>query len=127
MLSGTFAQKLRKLNKDVRIFCGDDSRRAAGLFIVLPDGEYQEICGVDKNQVPEWAIYDEKGRFIKAGWRRTLKVLIGKKLIDRKKAEKLFNADLSYKLNVFVPRDERQEKLNKLKSMGIEIMQQGGF
>lgn len=127
MLSGTFAQKLRKLNKDVRIFCGDDSNRAAGLFIVLPDGEYQEVCGVDKNQVPEWTVYDEGGRIVKAGWRRTLKVLIGRKLIDRKKAEKLFSADLSYRQNPFVPRDERQEKINKLKSMGVEIIQKGSF
>ena len=95
MLAGDFERKLRKLNRNLRIFCGDDDSRAAGIYQVIR-GEYTEICGVDKNELPEHSIREPNGAFIKAGWRRTLKILIKKGLIDRNKAEKLFRARLHY-------------------------------
>jgi len=93
MLAGDFQRKLRKLNKNLRICCGNDKTKPAGLFF-SKYGEYVEICGIDKNEMPENTIYDEMGHIIKAGWRRPLKFLIERKLVDLKEAEKLFKADL---------------------------------
>jgi len=67
MLSGEFERKLKKLNKNLRIYCGNDDSRAAGIFIVSPSGEYTEICGADKNYVPQYVHYDDTGRIKKSG------------------------------------------------------------
>ena len=96
MLAGDFQAKLRKLNPKLRIFCGNDDHRPAGIYQVIR-GEYTEICGIDKHYVPEWSIREENGAIIKSGWRRALKILINKGLVDREYAQKLFNARLHYR------------------------------
>lgn len=96
MLSGDFERKLTKLNRNLRIYCGNDSSKPAGIFTVLPNGDYQEICGVDKNYLPEHIVYNDKGFIIRSGWRRPLKILINKGYIDRHKAEKVFETYLEY-------------------------------
>ena len=109
MLAGDFERKLRKLNKKLRIFCGDWDTRPAGIFHVVR-GEYTEICGIDKNYVPEYSIMAPHGAHIKGGWRRALRILIRKGLIDRRQAERVFNTHLHYngpkrrkKRNVDIP------------------------
>lgn len=89
MLSGEFERLIKRLNPRLRIFCGNDNRKAAGLFHVL-NGEYTQIIGVDKNFVPEWIRYDMFGHIIKSGWRRVVKLLIAQRLAKRKRAERLF-------------------------------------
>lgn len=95
MLAGDFQRKLRKVGPKLRIFCGNDDRRAAGIFHVIR-GEYTEICGVDKNILPEYSIREDNGNFIMGGWRRPLRILIKKGLIDRSKAERVFSTHLHY-------------------------------
>ena len=90
MLSGEFERKLRKLNPSLKIWCGDDYSKPAGLFYIR-NNEYIEICGVDKNNVPEFTIWDNKGHIVKSGWRRILEILIPRKLIDKHIAERVFN------------------------------------
>lgn len=97
MLSGDFERYLRKLNKNIRIYCLNDDKRPAGVFHVV-NGEYTEICGIDKNYIPEHSIMAENGTHIKGGWRRVLKLLINKGLINRQQAEKLFRTNLQYKV-----------------------------
>lgn len=89
MYAGDFQRNLKKLNPRLGIFCGEDDYKPAGLYIIA-GGEYVEICGVDKREMPEKPIYDEKGHILKAGWRRPLLILLKRRLIDRKKAEELF-------------------------------------
>ena len=90
MESGLFARKLRCLNPELRIWCSDDDLKPAGLFYVHA-GEYVQICGVDKQSVPKNTIFGKTGRIIKAGYLRTLKILIERGLVDRRKAEQVFN------------------------------------
>lgn len=90
MLAGDFARKLRKLNSKLRIYCGDDKSKPAGLYYIH-GGQYCEICGVDKNYVPEFIISDSKGHIVKSGWRRVVNILVNKRLVDKRKAEKVFN------------------------------------
>lgn len=56
----------------------------------MKQDEYVDICGVDKGDIPERVIYRNDGTMAKSGWRRTLKILIDKHFVDRRKAEKVF-------------------------------------
>ena len=93
MLSGTFYQKIRKLNKNLKIACGGNSSTPAGLFYVAR-GEYGTedvgICAVDKNYLPEQPIYDNAGHKVKGGWRRAVKILIKMRLVDKYEAQEVF-------------------------------------
>jgi len=90
LLSGEFERKLRKLNRGLQIWCGNDNSKPAGLFI-MKNGEYTQICGVDKNYIPKTIIKNSDGSIFKAGWLRTLKILLKQGYIERFKAEKVFN------------------------------------
>lgn len=96
MLSGDFQRKLQKLNKNLRIFSTDNKSRTANIYHVVR-GEYQPICGVDKNYLGERTVKGERGVILHGGWRRALKILIGQGFIDRREAEKEFRATLPYK------------------------------
>lgn len=123
MLSGQFARNLRKLNPKLRIFCGNDDSKPASIYYVR-NGEEETVCGIDKNYVPEWIVWKEDGSIAKGGWRRALKILVQKKLIDKKKAEKLFRTDLSYKQPKFIP--QAKTKLDQsLASRGTFITERG--
>lgn len=95
MLAGDFQRKLRKLNPRLHIYSRGYNDWPAGIFHVV-GGEYTEICGIDKNIVPEYSVYKETGAHYKGGWRRALKLLIKQGLIDRRNAEKLFRTTLNY-------------------------------
>lgn len=78
------------MNPQLKIWCGNDDSKPAGLFHIK-QGEYTEICGVDKGDIPERVIYNLDGTIHKSGWRRTLNILIKRRMIDKKKAERVFN------------------------------------
>lgn len=98
MLAGQFEQKLRKLNSRIRICCLDNNSRAAGVYQIRTDGEYEEICGTDKHYLPEHTVFNKDTSIRLGGWRRVLRILIQKGLIDRRKAEKLFGTSLMYRI-----------------------------
>ena len=89
MTSGDFYRKLKKLNKSLKITCFDGNK-PAGLWLDYL-GNYIEICGVDKNTVPMRSIFDEQGHIVKGGWLRVLHILVARKLVDKKQAEKVFD------------------------------------
>lgn len=94
MLSGDFARKLRCLNPRLKVWCGDDNSKPAGLYYVVGD-EYVSICGVDKNYIPEYTIWDNKGHIIKSGWRRTISQLLQRHLVSKKDVMRVFNTRLN--------------------------------
>jgi hypothetical protein len=89
MLASTFQKNLKKLNPSLKIYCGDNKHLPAGIYHIVA-GEYEEICGVEKNEVPEYSEYNSFGKMIKGGWRRVLQILIAKKLIDRRRSYAYF-------------------------------------
>lgn len=95
MLSGEFERKLRKLNRKLRVFCGDDDGTPAGIHILTPDG-WLQVMGCDKNWVGENVEFNENGRMVRSGWRRILRSLIQKRYVDRRTAERVFNTHLPY-------------------------------
>lgn len=124
MLAGDFAHKIKQLNPRLKIACGDDDSRPASLFFVDRLGEEEAICGIDKNIVPEWPVFNANGSIKKAGWRRTLRILIGRGLVDRFEAQKLFKADLNFKRPKEVKK--QQTLVNKLAEKGLAVKDQGG-
>jgi hypothetical protein len=89
------------VNPNLRIFCGDDNSKPAGIFrwkrneIQDEMGAYDHICGIDKNEVPEFAFVTENGSILKSGWRRVLRILIANRIIRQRDAERVFGANLS--------------------------------
>lgn len=111
MLSGEFHRKLRRLNPELRIWCGDNDHRPACLYRVTVEG-FTEICGVDKQWVPEHTEFFPDGQIKKAGWRRTLRILIQNRLVNRFSAERVFNTHLPYAVKkVRAPKYEPKHKL----------------
>lgn len=93
MLSSDFQKNLKKLNKNLRIIPNPNDSFPAGLYLHYMD-ELVHICGVDSNFVPEMTEADSKGHIVKAGWRRTLNILIGKGLIDKYQAQRVFKTEI---------------------------------
>lgn len=123
-MPGEFERRLLKLSKGkIRIFCGDDNTKPAGVFYV-ERGEYTDLCAVDKNNVPERTERWADGRIRKGGWRRVLRILIQRKLVDRKAAERLFNTHLEYSTfdRVKMFNDPLAQKLAAMKQRSIEKM-----
>lgn len=119
MLAGDFARKVRKLNPRLRFFSGNDDSKPASIYYV-EKGQEITVCGVDKNYLPEWIVWNENGSIRKAGWRRTLKILIEKRLVDRFAAQKLFSANLLYKQPKFIPQAKTKME-QSLASRGLYI------
>lgn len=122
MLPGAFARKLRALNPHLKIWCKDDPRFSAGLFHVV-HGDYTEICGVDKNEVPEHTVCAKDGRIIKTGWRRVLRILIGKKLVRLQDAERMFDANLRKRWLPILTEDNQGKVQRRLQTMGFDVVE----
>lgn len=57
---------------------------------------YEHLCGIDKGYVPEHSEWNEDGTLRKGGWRRVLRHLVQRRIVERKYAEKLFSTHLEY-------------------------------
>lgn len=119
MLAGDFQAAIKKLNKNLHIFCGDDDSKPAGLWYRTKDGQYEEICGVDKNYIDEHMRYNPiSGRISHGGWRRVLKLLIEKGLADKRKAEKVFRTTLDCFETFKYEKDPITRELEEAKRLG---------
>ena len=126
MIPGDFARKLQKLNKNLRIYCGNDDTKPATLFH-LENGEFTSICSVDKNFVPRYSIADETNKILKSGWQRTLRVLIHKGFTTKKEAENVFGPIDRRKVKVYKTdeENERVEEMHKKKIYYGEVDKNG--
>ena len=96
-MPGALYRKLRSLNPRIRIYVADGST-IAGVYVTSPDRCYLEhVCGVDTNDVPENAEYNQDGTHRRGGWRRVLKALIQRGFIDRWAAQRMFSTHLEYR------------------------------
>ena len=118
MEASIFQSNLHQLNPKLRIYCGDDNSKPASLYYVVNNEEIT-LCGVDKNELPKYAIWDNKGHIVKSGWYRVLKLLINRKLINKSKAQNLFNDPL-YGLNSMpnIEQDEIWKKIQQAEHKG---------
>lgn len=114
MLSGEFERKIRKLNRNLRVYCRDNPRTPAGIFLLQADGTVEDVCGIDKNYVPEHSEFHPDGQHKKGGWRRALRLLINRRLIERRQAERVFSTHLEYAPRI--PRAKRINVEDKLKA-----------
>lgn len=75
--TGLFVHALKRLNPALRICSFDGSKKLAGLYLINKRGEWEDICGVDKQFVPAYASFDDGGHIVKSGWRRVFHILMG--------------------------------------------------
>jgi hypothetical protein len=86
-------RKLRKLNPKLHIHYGVLDNRPASLWYDAPGwqgSEVEELCGIPKDNVPEWSVMSPSGKMLKGGWNRVLKLLVSKGLINRYESYKYF-------------------------------------
>jgi hypothetical protein len=76
MTTGRFKDQLRRLNPRLRVCAFDGSDKLAGLYYIDKQGEYFDICGVDKGHVPEYSEWDSAGHMVRSGWRRVFLILM---------------------------------------------------
>lgn len=108
--TGTFYRNLKKLNPRLEICSFNDSGKLAGLFIKNHDGEeYFDICGVDKQFVPEYTEWDAAGHIIKSGWRRVYFMLVQLGLTTPERVRKVCPGFYLHTSQVQVDLDRRIE------------------
>lgn len=96
MLASTFLGKLKKMNRRLDVCSIDNSPNLAGIYYRCPKEGILDICGIDKNFIPEYPEFDSRGHVIRSGWRRSIKILLNVKTIDgepiitREKVKKQF-------------------------------------
>lgn len=95
MIFSIFEQKLRKLNPRLKIFKTHDSLKGPwGLYLVSKfGGSIDHVCGVSSSNGAIYELTERRwdGYILRQGWRRVLKILISKKLVDKRKTESLFS------------------------------------
>lgn len=104
MLAGDFQAKLRRINPKLRIFAGDDPKRAAAIYD--PADPEIALVGIDKNYVYEWPRYDATGRMVSGGWRRAITILIKTGYVDKRKAQQVFGTEFNAKRPKVVVADD---------------------
>ncbi len=90
MLSGDFLYALHVLNPALRVCSLGDNGRMAGIYYLDKEGHYQDVCAIDKNQIPEFPVYDQTGRLEKAGWRRAVFILLQNRLTTTRRVRRLW-------------------------------------
>lgn len=126
MLSGEFQRKLRSCTTKLRIFCGDNPNRPAGIFKVNNVGEYEEVCGIDKGFVPELTTQREDGLILKSGWRRVMNILIKAKLVDQRTAQRVFNTRFDFRPRKVIIQYETDKIKRAIEKATVENMVRTG-
>lgn len=126
MLSGEFQRKLRSCSNKLRVFCGDNDVRPAGIYKVNYLGEYEEVCGIDKNFVPELTTQREDGLILKGGWRRAINILIRAKLIETRIAERVFSTRFDLKPRKVVIQYESDKIKHAIEKATVDNMMRTG-
>jgi len=126
MLYGTFKQKLKKLNPRLRVFenC-PASERPWGIYLVKNQGmELEHICGINPVAGMVYELTERRwdGYILRQGWRRVLKTLIARKVIDKKKAEYEFSTSFEGNRGrgFTVQQDPLTKALAEAKQRGLE-------
>src|SRR5258708_10047564 len=116
MQTRDFERKLRKLNPKLHIYYGYDDSKSAGVWYDAPGwsgSEVEEMCGVPKDNVPEWSEMSSTGKMLKGGWNRILKLLIAKGIIDRSATYRYFGYWDEHKFPGFYVETSQVEKAIK--------------
>jgi len=101
MLLGEFRRKLKRVNPDLAIYCGNSPRQMAGIHDLNPTAvNDMAICGVSKGWMPlKQSIQDGKTlHIIKRSVKDVLIILARKHKIDRRKAQRVFGFNLAFRV-----------------------------
>jgi hypothetical protein len=90
MLAGDFLVALKVLNPKLRVYSLGDNGKLAGIYYLDHEGHYQDVCSIDKNEIPEFPIHDDDGHLVKAGWRRAVFILLQHRLTTSRRVRRLW-------------------------------------
>lgn len=120
MLSGDFYKKLKQLNPNLRVWADPNKTDTlAGVYYVDPFKGYTDLMGIDKNYIPEYTIYDNKGYIIKGGWSRVVWLLYRSRLTTRDKVKKVFPSFFERRIMNTAPQIEVDRTQKRLEDLGI--------
>jgi len=116
-----FVRQLKVLNPALRVCAFEGSSKLAGLHYIDKQGEYFDICGVDKGCVPEYTEWDHQGHMLVSGWRRVYLMLVQLGLTTAARVMKVCpgfylhwsQADVDLDRKVSIYGDEVQHKMQK--------------
>lgn len=86
----TWYEKLRQLNKSLRVCQFSQSNHLPGIYYIDRQGEVVDLCATDVEYVPALPVYDRSGRMIKSGYRRVIFHLMQLGLVAPQKVKRLF-------------------------------------
>ncbi len=84
----TMVQLLKALNPRLKVCSFESSPNLAGIYTIERNGEWTDICGIDKKYVPCYAKFDDGGHMIQSGWRRVCWVMLGAGYTTKAKIQK---------------------------------------
>lgn len=127
MLYIDLLQKLKRLNSRIFVL-GDDTHpeKPYGIYLRHRDGaaEPKHLCGINSNliAVPELTHRRWDGYILVQGWRRILRILGEKKVINFDEAERLFKTDLRGRKSqgVIVEKDPLTKAMNEARERGLK-------
>lgn len=96
-MAGDFLRRLRILNPKLKVFASSDPTKLAGIYHIgwdktLDEYGYWDICGIDKNWIPEYPEYDSKGHMVKSGWYRVCLILEQQGFTTKELVKKAFGS-----------------------------------
>lgn len=99
MIFDIFESKLRKLHPRLKVFKTHDPAKGPwGLYLISKyGGSIDHICGVSFSNGFIYELTERRwdGYILRQGWRRIVKILINKKIVERTKAEKVFRTSFT--------------------------------
>jgi hypothetical protein len=124
MLSGDFLNALRVLNPRLRVYSLGDNGKMAGIYYLDSEGHYQDVCAIDKNQIPEFPAYDDAGHLVKAGWRRAIFILLQNHLTTTRRIRRLWPGFFMRREPKIAPpaKDAISQRLSQMASEGRESL-----
>ena len=86
----TWLQKLKRLNKSLRVCQFENSKHLPGIYYVDDKEGIVDVCATDICWVPTYPKYDKAGALIKSGYRRVVFILLHAKLTTKEKVEQIW-------------------------------------
>mgnify|MGYP001281051686 CR=1 FL=1 len=86
----TWLQKLKRLNKSLRVCQFENSKHLPGIYYVDDKEGIVDVCATDICWVPTYAEYNKAGALIKSGYRRVVYILLHAKLTTKEKVEQIW-------------------------------------
>jgi len=105
----TWLQKLKRLNKSLRVCQFENSNHLPGIYYVDDKEGIVDVCATDICWVPAYPEFNKAGALIKSGYRRVVYVLLHAKLTTKEKVKNIWPSFF----------DQRTPELSRVQTVSI--------